>query len=73
LDECLTCRRKDWSDGPPPADTPLAGARRTAVEVVVRLWDSWEDDAVIRDRATGRYVDRGQAALASTSTVSCFS
>ncbi|NYI04337.1 LLM class flavin-dependent oxidoreductase [Allostreptomyces psammosilenae] len=29
-----------------------------AVEVVGRLWDSWEDDAVIRDVATGRYVDR---------------
>ena len=24
----------------------------------MRLWDSWEDDAVIRDVATGRYVDR---------------
>jgi alkanesulfonate monooxygenase SsuD/methylene tetrahydromethanopterin reductase-like flavin-dependent oxidoreductase (luciferase family) len=29
-----------------------------AVEVVIRLWDSWEDDAVIRDQATGRYIDR---------------
>ena len=29
-----------------------------AVEVVRRLWDSWEDDAVIRDVAAGRYVDR---------------
>ena len=29
-----------------------------AIEVVSRLWDSWEDDAVIRDAATGRYVDR---------------
>jgi alkanesulfonate monooxygenase SsuD/methylene tetrahydromethanopterin reductase-like flavin-dependent oxidoreductase (luciferase family) len=29
-----------------------------AVEVVRRLWDSWEDDAVIRDLATGRYIDR---------------
>jgi alkanesulfonate monooxygenase SsuD/methylene tetrahydromethanopterin reductase-like flavin-dependent oxidoreductase (luciferase family) len=29
-----------------------------AIEVVVRLWDSWEDGAVIRDAATGRYVDR---------------
>jgi alkanesulfonate monooxygenase SsuD/methylene tetrahydromethanopterin reductase-like flavin-dependent oxidoreductase (luciferase family) len=29
-----------------------------AIEVVVRLWDSWEDDAVIRDVATGRYLDR---------------
>ena len=28
-----------------------------AVEVVRRLWDSWEDDAVIRDAATGRYID----------------
>jgi alkanesulfonate monooxygenase SsuD/methylene tetrahydromethanopterin reductase-like flavin-dependent oxidoreductase (luciferase family) len=29
-----------------------------AVEVVRRLWDSWEDDAVIRDQPTGRFVDR---------------
>jgi len=29
-----------------------------AVEVVRRLWDSWEDDAVIRDVASGRFVDR---------------
>jgi alkanesulfonate monooxygenase SsuD/methylene tetrahydromethanopterin reductase-like flavin-dependent oxidoreductase (luciferase family) len=30
------------------------------VEVVRRLWDSWEDDAIIRDVATGRYVDRNK-------------
>lgn len=29
-----------------------------AVEVVRRLWDSWEDDAEIRDVATGRFIDR---------------
>ncbi|MGY0497752.1 LLM class flavin-dependent oxidoreductase [Nocardia sp. FBN12] len=29
-----------------------------AVEVVTRLWDSWEDDAEIRDVATGRFIDR---------------
>jgi alkanesulfonate monooxygenase SsuD/methylene tetrahydromethanopterin reductase-like flavin-dependent oxidoreductase (luciferase family) len=29
-----------------------------AVEVARRLWDSWEDDAIIRDAATGRFVDR---------------
>jgi alkanesulfonate monooxygenase SsuD/methylene tetrahydromethanopterin reductase-like flavin-dependent oxidoreductase (luciferase family) len=29
-----------------------------AAEAVRRLWDSWEDDAVIRDIATGRFVDR---------------
>ncbi|GAA1016700.1 hypothetical protein Aple_043590 [Acrocarpospora pleiomorpha] len=28
------------------------------VDVVGRLWDSWEDDAVIRDVSTGRYLDR---------------
>ena len=29
-----------------------------AVEVARRLWDSWEDDAVIRDVASGRFIDR---------------
>jgi len=29
-----------------------------AADVVGRLWDSWEDDAEIRDVATGRFVDR---------------
>lgn len=29
-----------------------------AIEVVGRLWDSWEDDAEIRDAATGRFIDR---------------
>jgi alkanesulfonate monooxygenase SsuD/methylene tetrahydromethanopterin reductase-like flavin-dependent oxidoreductase (luciferase family) len=28
------------------------------VEVVRRLWDSWEDDAVVRDLPTGRFLDR---------------
>jgi len=28
------------------------------VEVLRRLWDSWDDDAEIRDAATGRFVDR---------------
>jgi alkanesulfonate monooxygenase SsuD/methylene tetrahydromethanopterin reductase-like flavin-dependent oxidoreductase (luciferase family) len=27
------------------------------IEVVRRLWDSWDDDAVIRDVASGRFVD----------------
>ncbi len=30
------------------------------VEVSRRLWDSWEDDAEIRDVATGRFIDRGK-------------
>jgi alkanesulfonate monooxygenase SsuD/methylene tetrahydromethanopterin reductase-like flavin-dependent oxidoreductase (luciferase family) len=39
------------------ASTGLAEAA-DYVEVVRRLWDSWEDDAEIRDAATGRFVDR---------------
>lgn len=31
-----------------------------AVEVARRVWDSWEDDAEIRDVATGRFIDRAK-------------
>ena len=30
------------------------------VEVLRRLWDSWEDDAEIRDVTTGRFIDRNK-------------
>ncbi|MCV7016098.1 LLM class flavin-dependent oxidoreductase [Mycolicibacterium madagascariense] len=30
------------------------------VEVTRRLWDSWEDDAEIRDVSTGRFIDRNK-------------
>jgi alkanesulfonate monooxygenase SsuD/methylene tetrahydromethanopterin reductase-like flavin-dependent oxidoreductase (luciferase family) len=47
------------------ADVQAAMADRFAeaadfVEVVRRLWDSWDDDAEIRDVATGRFIDRGK-------------
>ncbi|WP_432970963.1 LLM class flavin-dependent oxidoreductase [Dactylosporangium sp. CA-233914] len=43
----------------PGSDTAdVLGEAADHVEVVRRLWDSWEDDAVIRDAATGRFVDR---------------
>jgi alkanesulfonate monooxygenase SsuD/methylene tetrahydromethanopterin reductase-like flavin-dependent oxidoreductase (luciferase family) len=35
----------------------LALEAAASVEVSRRLWDSWEDDAVIRDVGTGRYLD----------------
>ncbi|OFI36743.1 nitrilotriacetate monooxygenase [Arthrobacter sp. SW1] len=35
----------------------LAHEAAASVEVGRRLWDSWEDGAVIRDVATGRYLD----------------
>lgn len=30
------------------------------LEVAMKLWDSWEDEAFIADRAGGRFVDRGK-------------
>ncbi len=38
----------------------LFGEAADYVEVTRRLWDSWEDDAEIRDASTGRFVDRGK-------------
>ena len=38
----------------------LAQEAADAVETGRRLWDSWEDDAVIRDVPTGRYLDAGK-------------
>ncbi|MDM7891646.1 LLM class flavin-dependent oxidoreductase [Curtobacterium caseinilyticum] len=38
--------------------TALFAEAREVAEVVSRLWDSWDDDAIIRDVATGRFVDR---------------
>ncbi|MFE4818405.1 LLM class flavin-dependent oxidoreductase [Streptomyces sp. NPDC056704] len=44
----------------PLVDGAAARAResRDGIEVVRALWDSWEDDAVIRSVATSRYLDR---------------
>ncbi|OBH56635.1 LLM class flavin-dependent oxidoreductase [Mycobacterium sp. E2479] len=43
-----------------PESHALFDEAADAVEAVRRLWDSWEDDAVIRDVATGRYIDRNK-------------
>jgi alkanesulfonate monooxygenase SsuD/methylene tetrahydromethanopterin reductase-like flavin-dependent oxidoreductase (luciferase family) len=40
------------------AARPLFDEAADAIEVARRLWDSWEDDAEIRDVATGRFIDR---------------
>jgi alkanesulfonate monooxygenase SsuD/methylene tetrahydromethanopterin reductase-like flavin-dependent oxidoreductase (luciferase family) len=56
--------RRSFPDGRPSDPAVAAAAEELfdeaadAVEVVRRLWDSWEDDAVIRDVPTGRFVDR---------------
>lgn len=42
-----------------PAPALAAWAEAGAIiDVIRRLWDSWDDDAIIRDQATGRYIDR---------------
>ena len=50
--------RRDF--GPPDAARTAGHFDEAAdyVEVLRRLWDSWEDDAEIRDVATGRFIDR---------------
>jgi alkanesulfonate monooxygenase SsuD/methylene tetrahydromethanopterin reductase-like flavin-dependent oxidoreductase (luciferase family) len=45
---------------PPSLTDDLFGEGADYIEVVRRLWDSWEDDAEIRDAATGRFVDRAK-------------
>jgi alkanesulfonate monooxygenase SsuD/methylene tetrahydromethanopterin reductase-like flavin-dependent oxidoreductase (luciferase family) len=44
--------------GAPTDGEDLFDEAADVVEVVRRLWDSWEDDAIIRDAATARYIDR---------------
>ncbi len=52
----------DLADPASPAVAQLTGdlfeEAADYVEVIRCLWDSWEDDAEIRDDATGRFVDR---------------
>ncbi|QEN12352.1 LLM class flavin-dependent oxidoreductase [Mycolicibacterium sp. ELW1] len=52
-DEAAAFGRRSVPDG-----NELFDEATDFVDVVRRLWDSWEDDAVIRDVSTGRYVDR---------------
>jgi alkanesulfonate monooxygenase SsuD/methylene tetrahydromethanopterin reductase-like flavin-dependent oxidoreductase (luciferase family) len=53
-DEAAHFGRREF---PEPVESLLDEAA-DVVEVVRRLWDSWEDDAIIRHVATGRFVDR---------------
>jgi alkanesulfonate monooxygenase SsuD/methylene tetrahydromethanopterin reductase-like flavin-dependent oxidoreductase (luciferase family) len=49
------------ADGELPADVvDLFAEAGDVIDVVRRLWDSWEDDAEIRDVATRRFIDRSK-------------
>jgi alkanesulfonate monooxygenase SsuD/methylene tetrahydromethanopterin reductase-like flavin-dependent oxidoreductase (luciferase family) len=41
----------------PLSDADLRREISDVIDVARRLWDSWEDDAVIRDARTGRFLD----------------
>lgn len=47
-----------WGATPRITAEEVRRERVDSVEVARRLWDSWEDDAVVRDYATGRFLDR---------------
>ncbi|MGO4618087.1 LLM class flavin-dependent oxidoreductase [Nocardia sp. 2YAB30] len=49
-----------WGRPPVRGDEDLAREQRDSIEVARRLWDSWEDDAVIRDYPSGRFLDRSR-------------
>ncbi len=50
--------RKDPARLAEPAE--LWAEAADVVEVARRLWDSWEDDAIIRHAPTGRFIDRSK-------------
>lgn len=47
-----------WGRTPRTLPSELLREQGDSIEVARRLWDSWEDDAVIRDYARGRFLDR---------------
>jgi alkanesulfonate monooxygenase SsuD/methylene tetrahydromethanopterin reductase-like flavin-dependent oxidoreductase (luciferase family) len=47
-----------WGRPAVTGEADQAREARDSVRVARDLWDSWEDDAVIRDVATSRYLDR---------------
>ena len=58
----IVSERESDADYVGPRSVPPVGDRygeaAEYIEAVRRLWDSWEDDAEIRDASTNRFVDR---------------
>ncbi|CAN5203779.1 LLM class flavin-dependent oxidoreductase [soil metagenome] len=44
-------------DKPLPNHAERYGRAEEFIEVVTKLWDAWDDDALLADRATGLYLD----------------
>ncbi|MCU1639820.1 MAG: Alkanesulfonate monooxygenase [Nocardia sp.] len=49
---------RTWGATPRVTETEIRRERDDSVEVARRLWDSWEDDAVVRDYAAGKFLNR---------------
>ncbi|WP_158881452.1 LLM class flavin-dependent oxidoreductase [Amycolatopsis anabasis] len=45
---------------PAPGEAAAQAENAEVTDVIARLWDSWEDGAIIRDEATGRFIDRAK-------------
>ncbi|APA95787.1 LLM class flavin-dependent oxidoreductase [Nocardia seriolae] len=56
VDDPATART--WGATPRETDAEIRRERVDAIEVARRLWDSWEDDAVVRDYAAGKFLNR---------------
>ncbi|WP_181771839.1 LLM class flavin-dependent oxidoreductase [Amycolatopsis pittospori] len=41
-----------------PSEVDAEAENAEVVDVIARLWDSWEDGAIIRDEPSGRFIDR---------------
>ena len=48
---------ENYGDRPMPSPEERYARAEEFVTAIRRLWDSWEDDAIVADRATGRYLD----------------
>ena len=66
-------RRRFGRNGAPTHRPSCAAEADDAIEVVSRLWDSWEDDAVIRDRAPPAATSTATSCTTSTSRGAFFS
>lgn len=51
-------RRRAWGRAPVTTESARQQEQRDSVTVVTDLWDSWEDDAVVRDYLSGRFLER---------------
>ncbi len=55
--DCAVNAHSDANFGASSCTAHQGGRHQEFINVVSGLWDSWEDDAFVRDKASGRYFD----------------